>query len=75
MILFKESVLISDLKRDIRRRENLLNKQNEAKKDGGALSQLFSQTSKGEGLDLFAQKPLKKMKNSKADMLKLTLNK
>ena len=75
MKLLRESVLINDLKKDIRKQQNLLNKQNEAKKDGGALSQLFSQTSLGKGLDLFAQKPQKKMKNSKADMLKLTLHK
>jgi len=52
---FKESALVMNLKKDILKRQNLLNKQNEAKKDdGGALSQLFSQTSNGKGLDLFA---------------------
>lgn len=54
---FKESALVMNLKKDILKRQNLLNKQNEAKKDDGGAThayKLFSQTSNGKGLDLFA---------------------
>ena len=77
MNLFKNSAMIINMRRDIIRRENLLKKQQEAaaKKDQGPLSQLFSQTSKGD-LDLFEQRPKKKIKmNNQAEKLKGAMNK
>jgi hypothetical protein len=65
-----------NLKKDIDKRKKLaaLKEKEAAKKAAGALDQLFSQTSKGNGLDLLAPKP-KIRSNSKANLLKLSLDK
>ena len=77
MKAFKSSALIMNLKKDIDQKKKLaaLKEKEAAKKAAGALDQLLSQTSNGNGLDLLAPPKPKIRSNSKANILKLSLDK